>query len=438
LALFGTDGIRGKIGSELSAKLSFDVSRAFGFYLRRNLPGLPVLLGKDTRFSGDMIESAISAGLSSQGVDVISLGVITTPGLQYLCSYKECAGIMITASHNLAADNGIKLFSKGGLKLSPDEEACVESFMDSNFAEEPPARIYEDKRFTDIYLNYLKERSRGIIIRGIVLDCANGSTTRYAPQLFNFLHPDFLYTVGCYPDGYNINLNCGSTHPEVICDLSRGLNKPSTIGFAFDGDGDRVIACDDKGNTVDGDDFLAVLSLWLKIVMGKRNFSVVGTVMTNRGLEEFLKRENITFYRSNVGDKNVYNMMKEKGALLGAETSGHVIISNELCGDGMIAAIYLLRSVHELGLKKLNLFKRHHQIMKSIKLESRIPSLSHELVERIEELKKNFDGRIVVRPSGTEPLVRVMVECRNLEEANLICDEICNMIENKEFKAVSS
>ena len=437
MALFGTDGIRGKIGSELSAKLCFDVGRAFGLYLRKNLPGLPVLLGKDTRFSSDMIESAVSAGLSSQGVEVIKLGVITTPGLQYLCAYREYAGIMITASHNLAYDNGIKLFSKGGLKLNPDEELCVENFMNSDLTEEPPAKIYEDEKLTEVYLNYLKERSKGIIVKGIVLDCANGSTTRYAPKLFNFLHPDFLYTAGCYPDGYNINLNCGSTHPKVICDLSRGLNKPSTTGFAFDGDGDRVIACDDKGNVVDGDDFLAVLSLWLKVVMGKRNFSVVGTVMTNMGLEEFLKRENIIFYRSNVGDKNVYSMMKEKNALLGAETSGHVIINGELCGDGMLAALYMLRSIHELGLKKLNLFKKYHQVMNSIKLQTRISSLSQDLVEKIEKFREGFDGRIVVRPSGTEPIVRVMVESKNLEKAKLACMDICNMIEKKEFKTVS-
>ncbi|AWB09525.1 MAG: phosphoglucosamine mutase [Fervidicoccus fontis] len=437
MALFGTDGIRGKIGSDLSAKLCFDVSRAFGHYLRKTLPGLPVLLGKDTRFSGDMIESAISAGLSSQGVEVIKLGVITTPGLQYLCAYKECAGVMITASHNLAADNGIKLFSKGGLKLSPEEESYLEGFMNSDFKEEPPARIYEEDKFVEIYLNYLRERSRGIIVKGIVLDCANGSTVRFAPGLFNYLHPDFLYTAGCYPDGYNINLNCGSTHPDVICDLVRGLNKRSTIGFAFDGDGDRVIACDDRGMIVDGDDFLAVLSLWLKVVVGKRKFSVVGTVMTNRGLEEFLKKESILFYRSKVGDKNVYSMMKEKGALLGAETSGHVIIDGELCGDGMLAAIYLLRGVHELGLKRLNLFKKHFQIMKSVRLESRISSLNQEIIEKIEEFQKNFNGRIVVRPSGTEPLVRIMVESKSLEEAQLACLDICNMFEKKEFKTVS-
>ena len=437
--LFGTDGVRGKANQyPMSPDLVLRLGQAIGLHFKSAYAKPRILIGKDTRRSGYMLEQALSAGICSVGVDVEFLGPLPTPGIAYLTrGLRACAGIVISASHNPFYDNGIKIFSSSGYKLPDEIEDRLEAMLDQ-IPELPVGHnIGRAKRIEDAigqYAVFLKEQfPKHLSLEGIriVIDCAHGSAYRVAPKVFEELGAE-LFLTGVEPNGYNINDNCGALHPHVLREQVR-LYK-ADIGLALDGDADRLIVVDDKGELVDGDQIMAVCAGHLKARGRLKNNSIVTTVMSNMGLDIALKAQGINVIRTQVGDRYVVEEMLRQDISLGGEQSGHLIFSeSSTTGDGVLAGLHLLEVVLEQR-KKLselkNCMRYLPQVLKNLPVAQKIPL--EELPELDQKVKACQDalgdrGRVLFRYSGTENLARIMIEGENQAEIEKMVQELIRL-----------
>ena len=438
---FGTDGVRGVANSELTPELAFKLGRFGGYVLAHNGTENPtVVVGRDTRISGVMLESALVAGLLSTGAEVMRLGVITTPGVAYLTREMNAqAGVMISASHNPVQDNGIKFFGADGFKLSDAQEAEIEALLDAEEDTLPRPVGVELGHTSDYfegghrYLSYLKSTIEGDL-EGlkIALDGAHGSTYSLAPYLFGDLEADTA-TIGCNPDGNNINDGVGSTHPEKLAELV--LDTDSDFGLAFDGDGDRIIAVDEKGQIVDGDQIMFILAQDMDARGELKDNMVVSTVMSNLGFYKGLEAFNIKSDKTKVGDRYVVEEMRRGSYNLGGEQSGHIVMMDyNTTGDGLLTGIHLASIVKRSGKTLSELagqMTKYPQRLVNIKVSDKhaVEENSHvaAVIQEV-EAEMNGEGRVLVRPSGTEPLVRVMVEAKTDEDAERFVNKISDVV----------
>lgn len=440
--LFGTDGVRGTANIELSPLLALKLGSSSALVLRRKHKGAKILIGRDPRISGDILESAMAAGICSMGVDVYLTGVIPTPAVSYLTKQINAdAGVVISASHNPMKDNGIKFFGSDGYKL-PDEieseiEQNLENFDDFNRPKGADVgRMYHSHDLGFRYLDHIKD-SIPLDLSGlkIVLDCSNGALSEYAPLLFNSLGAETVIT-NCEPDGININENCGSLYPKKLQDTVK--KHGASIGMAFDGDGDRAILVDEKGRTVDGDHVMAICSIHFAAKGQLPHNSVVATVMSNIGLEAALRDKGISLVRTKVGDRYVSDEMRKSGVVIGGEKSGHLIFSDfSTTGDGLITALQVMKTMLESGKPLSELadqMKEYPQLLINIPVKNKnnwetIPSIS-DIIKKGEESLAG-KGRVFVRASGTERLIRVMAEGPDINELEQITSMISNVIKNE-------
>ena len=427
---FGTDGIRGKTGEyPITPEFFIKLGYAAGIVLTKswNKEERPtVVIGKDTRISGYMLESALESGFSSAGVDVFLTGPIPTPAIAFLTkSLGAQIGVVISASHNSFEDNGIKFFSDLGLKLSDEVELEIEALLDKEVNRNPSNKIGKVRRIDDAvdrYVDFCKstvDSSFNLNSLKIVLDCAHGATYQVAPKVFSALGAEVV-TINNKPDGLNINHNAGSVHPELLQESV--LSNNADLGIAFDGDGDRVIMTDSKGNLVDGDQLLfLIMQDYHK--KDKLKGGVIGTLMTNLAFEEQCKKLKIPFLRSNVGDRYVSELLYEKNWMLGGENSGHILITNKhSTGDGIISALQVLNSILEAKQsieEVLKLIPMYPQILINLPLTKNVDLKSSEMLRAIDDAKLIMEhkGRILIRASGTQPLIRVMTEGPDKEKA---------------------
>ena len=427
---FGTDGIRGKTGEyPITPEFFIKLGYAAGIVLTKswNKEERPtVVIGKDTRISGYMLESALESGFSSAGVDVFLTGPIPTPAIAFLTkSLGAQIGVVISASHNSFEDNGIKFFSDLGLKLSDEVELEIEALLDKEVNRNPSNKIGKVRRIDDAvdrYVDFCKstvDSSFNLNSLKIVLDCAHGATYQVAPKVFSALGAEVV-TINNKPDGLNINHNAGSVHPELLQESV--LSNNADLGIAFDGDGDRVIMTDSKGNLVDGDQLLfLIMQDYHK--KDKLKGGVIGTLMTNLAFEEQCKKLEIPFLRSNVGDRYVSELLYEKNWMLGGENSGHILITNKhSTGDGIISALQVLNSILEAKQsieEVLKLIPMYPQILINLPLTKNVDLKSSEMLRAIDDAKliMQHKGRILIRESGTQPLIRVMTEGPDKEKA---------------------
>ncbi|BAH17030.1 phosphoglucosamine mutase [Macrococcoides caseolyticum] len=438
---FGTDGVRGVANSELTPELAFKLGRFGGYVLAHNGTEKPtVVVGRDTRISGVMLESALVAGLLSTGAEVMRLGVITTPGVAYLTREMNAqAGVMISASHNPVQDNGIKFFGADGFKLSDAQEAEIEALLDAEEDTLPRPVGVELGHTSDYfegghrYLSYLKSTIEGDL-EGlkIALDGAHGSTYSLAPYLFGDLEADTV-TIGCNPDGNNINDGVGSTHPEKLAELV--LDTDSDFGLAFDGDGDRLIAVDEQGQIVDGDQIMFILAQDMDARGELKDHMVVSTVMSNLGFYKGLESLNIKSDKTKVGDRYVVEEMRRSSYNLGGEQSGHIVMmDHNTTGDGLLTGIHLASIVKRSGKTLSELagqMTKYPQRLVNIKVSDKHAVEQNEhvaaVIKEVED-EMNGEGRVLVRPSGTEPLVRVMVEAKTDEDAERFVNKISDVV----------
>lgn len=442
---FGTDGVRGVANKELTPELAFKLGRYGGYVLAHNEGEKHprVLVGRDTRVSGEMLESALIAGLASIGAEVMRLGVISTPGVAYLtCEMGAQLGIMISASHNPVADNGIKFFGADGFKLSDKQEEEIEQLLDQEQPDLPRPAGKDILHFSDYYegaqkyLSYLKS-TIDINLDGlkITLDGANGSTSSLAPFLFGDLEATTV-TIGCNPDGYNINDECGSTHPEYLAE--KVVETESDFGLAFDGDGDRLIAVDEKGNIIDGDQIMFIIGQDMHKNHELNNNMIVSTVMSNLGFYKALETEGIQSNKTKVGDRYVVEEMRRGRYNLGGEQSGHIVMMDyNTTGDGLLTGVQLAAIIKSSGKTLSELaaqMKKYPQSLINVKVTDKHHVSENEDVKAVMnevENEMNGEGRILVRPSGTEPLVRVMVEAATNEDAERYAQTIANKVKEK-------
>ncbi|WP_122050260.1 phosphoglucosamine mutase [Asaia bogorensis] len=439
--LFGTDGIRGKANSfPMTVDVALRLGQAAGLYFRRGAHRHSVVLGKDTRLSGYMIESALVSGFLSAGMDVILVGPLPTPAIAMLTrSLRADLGVMISASHNPFGDNGIKLFGPDGFKLSDDVEAEIESLMDQDLTDQmaSPEEVGRASRLNDAAGRYIESAKaafpKGSRLDGlrIVLDCANGAAYRVAPAALWELGAEVI-KIGCEPNGVNINAACGSTHPETL--QSAVLENEAHLGIALDGDADRLIIVDEKGQIVDGDQILGLIVLFLKKNDRLGSDDAVATIMSNLGLEKKLAQNGITLHRTAVGDRYVVEKMRELNIRLGGEQSGHMILSDfATTGDGLIAALQVLAVLVEDGRpasEVLRVFEPYPQLLRNVRYQGGDP-LSTELLahaKRSAEERLGSTGRLVLRKSGTEPLIRVMAEAEDPGLVEEIVTSICDAV----------
>ena len=417
--LFGTDGIRGIVGEDLTSKLAMNVGESSAYVLG-NESSMKVVVGRDTRISGQMLSDALKAGLMSQGANVIDLGVVTTPAVSYLVEKYGCdMGAMISASHNPSEYNGIKLFNNEGFKLPDEVENEIEKYLfgkaipsSSNIGKE----LLAEKAIDD-YVNHLISTSKYINPNlKIIIDCAYGSASETAPLLFEKLGINAEFMNYKY-DGYNINNNAGSTHLEGL--INRVKETKADVGIAYDGDADRCLMIDEKGNVVDGDQIMAISSLYFKKEGNLKNNTLVGTVMSNLGLVKFCEANEINFEKTKVGDRYVLEKMLEKDYIIGGEQSGHIIYKNYAnTGDGALTSIQILNimSRENKSLSKLaSIMKKYPQVLVNVDVNDVGKQKFKddlEIIDIINNIEKELgsDGRILVRPSGTENLIRVMIE----------------------------
>ena len=423
---FGTDGIRGKVNkNNITGSSFFKFGLAAGAYFKTKQKKRAVI-AKDTRLSGYMLEPALVSGLISTGINVFLLGPLPSNGLAMLTkSMKADLGIMITASHNLHSDNGIKLFGPDGLKLSDNVEQKIEKLIDQNLTKYlvKPEELGRAKRLEDAnarYIEILKGNfTDNFNLKGmkIVLDCANGAGYKAGPKLFSELGAEVI-SIGISPNGLNVNKECGSTKTHKM--QKAVLANKADIGIALDGDADRIIICDEKGNIVDGDQIIAfIANRWKdkKILKG----GVISTYMSNLGLENFMKEKNISFIRTKVGDRYVKEKMGKLKYNLGGEQSGHIILGDKATtGDGILVALevlFILKRLNKKPSKALNLFKPVPQILLNLNVKDK-EILKHKIIQKtikLSEKKISKHGRILVRKSGTESIIRIMGESNNLD-----------------------
>ena len=417
---FGTDGIRGPVDSTMNPLFVTKLGWAAGTVLLEE--GISrVLIGKDTRISGYMLESALQAGFISSGMDVILLGPLPTPGVSYLANSNKQAGVVISASHNLFEDNGIKFFNKDGQKFSTELEKRIETKLTQEIKPVKSINLGKTTRMNDAqgrYIEFCKSNFKDLDLNGlsVLLDCAHGATYSVAPKVFEELGAK-VHTIGTEPDGININQNCGTTNPEYIREET--LKGEYDLGISFDGDGDRILLVSKAGRVLDGDDLLYILSKQLNEDSG-----IVGTLMTNKALELHLEKENIRFNRADVGDKYVLQRLLDEGWLLGGEPSGHIIcLDAAQTGDAIIAALKLLDALKYDNFnvdESVKEFKKFPQTLINLSVDNPNKIILNDKfwseVTTIESRLKE-KGRVLIRPSGTEPLIRIMVESENEKDS---------------------
>lgn len=439
---FGTDGVRGIANSELSPELAFKLGRYGGYVLLQHsdVEHPRVLVARDTRMSGELLEYALTSGLLSVGIEVMRLGVISTPAVAYLTKTQgAAAGVMISASHNPAEDNGIKFFSSDGFKLSDDQEEEIEALLDSE-GDHLPRPSAEGLGTTDEfpegsikYVQYLQSTiSADLKDLKVCVDAANGATSPLVNQLFADLDTDF-YTMGDRPDGLNINENVGSTHPEALQEMVK--EKGADLGVAFDGDGDRIIAVDENGEIVDGDKIMFILGKQLQAKGRLANNTIVSTVMSNLGFHKAIEANNMTALKTSVGDRYVVEAMREGGHVLGGEQSGHIVLmDHNTTGDGLLTAVQLMAVMRETGKTLSELAAEvtiYPQKLVNVKVRDKHTVMEEpevqEVIEKVES-EMDGDGRILVRPSGTEPILRVMAEASTEERVDRYVDQIADVI----------
>lgn len=440
--LFGTDGVRGKAGRVLTAELAMKLGQAAGHVFLEENGGKTgvVIVGRDTRVSGQMLECALTAGLTSVGIQVISAGVVPTPAVAFLVrKFKALAGAVISASHNPFEDNGIKFFSASGSKLRDDQEATIEAVLQGDVQVEPAVggdigHYAQVDSAVDVYTDYLDEL---INVSGrnyhLVVDCANGAASALAQNVFERanLHVTMMND---RPNGVNINVNCGSTHLEAL--QKRVLAEGADAGLAFDGDADRFLAVDEKGNVVDGDHLLAIYALAMKNEDRLVNNRLVVTVMSNLGLKLAMRDAGIELVETKVGDRYVNEGMQQSGAVLGGEQSGHIIFREyNSTGDGMISAIMLLNIMNHKHLPLSVLAERAMtslpQVLVNVPVRDKhgwqdVPAIGAAIAQA--EAKLGEDGRVLVRASGTEELLRVMVEGKDQTEIEAMAEDIAAVV----------
>jgi phosphoglucosamine mutase len=436
---FGTDGIRGQVGKypitpDFVLCLGWSVGRVFARHATEEKK--LVLIGKDTRISGYMFESALQAGLINAGVDVGLLGPMPTPAIAYLTqAFRAQAGIVISASHNPYYDNGIKLFSSEGTKLPDAIELEIEAELEKAMISADSlgkAKRYEDAKGR--YIEFCKSTlPRGLKLTGmsIVLDCANGATYQVAPNVFEELGAK-VDVIHAEPDGFNINESCGSTAPFSLQERVKAMG--ADLGIAFDGDGDRVLFVDQEGELVDGDELLYIISHGRHLLRGCDG--VVGTLMSNFGLEMAFEKLGIPFSRAGVGDRYVLEMMKQKGWVLGGESSGHIICGDvTTTGDGIVSALQVVNALHILD-KPLSVAKQGMsklpQVMINVRLKQKVSIQGNQKIEKAiaaTESELAGSGRVLLRPSGTEPVIRVMVEGEDSEKVSRLAQSLADVVE---------
>ena len=435
---FGTDGIRGRVGDyPVTAEFMLKLGWAAGRVLGGNR-GDRVIIGKDTRISGYMFESALEAGLSAAGVDVRLLGPMPTPAIAYLTrTLHACAGIVISASHNAYADNGIKFFSSGGTKLPDAVELAIEAELDKDMVTVESDRLGKAERVSDAagrYIEFCKSTiPLTLSLKGlkIVVDCANGATYHVAPCVFDELGADVI-TIGVEPDGLNINQACGSTQPELL--QNAVLEHRADLGIALDGDGDRLMMVDHRGELVDGDELLFIIAR-SRQQEGALKGGVVGTLMSNLGLEHALQSHNIDFVRANVGDRYVLELLQQRNCMIGGESSGHIIcLDRTTTGDGIVSALQVLAAMVKSGSTLYELkagMKKYPQCMINVPVSGKVELNSTPVVQdavKSAEQRLAGRGRVLLRPSGTEPLVRVMVEGEDAQQVSEEADQLASVV----------
>lgn len=435
--LFGTDGVRGVANKELTPELAFKLGRA-GAYVLCGGRGT-ILIGRDTRVSGDFLEAALIAGICSTGADVVRLGIIPTPGVAFLTrSSDAAAGVVISASHNPVEDNGIKFFNSNGYKLGDEEESLIEAAVKDDSMIPRPTGLLVGKAYTELQgvEKYSKHAisTVGCDFSGVrvVVDCGYGAAWEAGPKVLAQLGAEVI-AINAEPDGTKINVDCGSTN---VKELSRKvLEHEAHLGVAHDGDADRVIAVDEQGKTVDGDTIMLICGLHLRNKGLLKNDTVVVTVMSNLGLELAFKKAGITIHRTPVGDKYVLRKMLQEGASLGGEQSGHIIFADHCTtGDGIVTAVQLAGVMKETGepLSALtSLMKKLPQTMVNVRVRDKAAAQnSEELAEALKAAEEELGstGRILVRPSGTEPVIRVMVESPTEEQCEEVADRLAAVV----------
>ena len=442
--LFGTDGIRGIANKDLTPELAFKVGKVGAFVLGKEKNG-KIAVGKDTRKSGDMLEAALTAGILSMGVDVVELGVVPTPAVAYLTrKYEALAGVVISASHNPIEYNGIKFFNSDGFKLNDKIEEKMEKIIleDKEIFLRPIkgdiGKIIWGKEAYRDYMEYLKT-TIDIDLSGVkvAVDCGNGALSKIAPELLKEMGADII-VVNDKPNGVNINLKCGSTNPDIIKTLV--LETKADIGLSFDGDADRIIAVDEMGNIMDGDHILAVCGTELYKQNKLKNSTIVGTIMTNMGLDLYLKENGMNIVKTQVGDRYVIEEMLNSGYNLGGEQSGHIIfLDYNTTGDGLLTGLQLMQIMKKTGKKMSelnNLISSLPQVLINAKVKEELKHSyleDNEIKKEVEKIEEYFhgEGRVVIRPSGTEPLVRVMIEGKDKNIIENKAKELAEFVEKK-------
>jgi phosphoglucosamine mutase len=435
---FGTDGIRGRVGEPpITADFLLKLGWAAGRVFANEGHGF-VLVGKDTRISGYMFESALEAGLTAAGVDTRLLGPMPTPGIAYLTrTLRAQAGIVISASHNPYYDNGVKFFSVHGTKLPDDIEHKMERYIDSPMTTVESSKLGKAKRLADAAGRYIEFCKASIPTRldfsgmQIVIDCAHGATYHIAPHVFSEVGATVI-TIGAEPDGININDECGATKPEKLA--ATVLAYGADLGIALDGDGDRLVMVDHKGEIVDGDELIYIIAK-SRLETGHLSGPVVGTLMTNLGMEHGLKKLGISLIRAKVGDRYVMEMLVENNGMLGGENSGHIIcLDRTTTGDGIIAALQVMAEMQNTG-KNLHELKcgmyKYPQVLINIKTDKKLNPENNENIQkavRAVEKKLNDSGRVLLRASGTEPLIRVMVEGQDGDLVRNYADQLADEV----------
>ena len=435
---FGTDGIRGPVENVITPEACLKIGHATGIVMKE-LGWNTVLIGKDTRISGYMLESALQAGFIAAGVNVNLLGPLPTPGVAYLSkTLRNRFGVVISASHNDFLDNGIKIFNEDGEKISRDIEKRIEKYIASDLMPVETSKIGKAYRFDESgprYIEFCKSTVPSNISFSslrIVIDCAYGACYKVTPEIFEELGAEVI-TIGNDPDGYNINEGCGSTHPEVVKEAV--IKHRADYGISLDGDGDRVILIDEKGNILDGDDLLYILAFSNPNRTGIWS-GVVGTLMSNHGLEDGIKKLGYKFKRADVGDKHVSKMLTDKGWMLGGESSGHIICKDLVStGDGTIAALKVISSLLLLEKKPSEVlanFAKIPQVNIAVKVTNKDIVNDKDLKSFLKEVESDMTvERILVRPSGTESKIRIMVEAPEKKVAEKYAKDIEKIIRSK-------
>ena len=445
--LFGTDGVRGVANSELTPELAFHLGKAGAHVLSKDNKRPVVVIGKDTRVSGDMLESALTAGILAVGGNVIKVGVVPTPAVAYLVKYYQAdAGIVISASHNPYEYNGIKFFNGEGFKLDDLLEEKIEDIIlrdiDTNkhLTGEALGRcIMAEDDAVDLYVKFLlttiDQRLDGM---KIVLDCANGAAYKTAPKVYEALGAEVI-TIGCDPNGININDNIGSTHPELL--QKTVVETGADIGMAYDGDADRLIVVDEMGMIIDGDKTICICAKMLKDAGELKENKVTATVMSNIGFHKYIKEQvGAVVDVTGVGDRYVLESMLETGCVLGGEQSGHIIFLNHTTtGDGTLSSLQFMKAVLASG-KKPSELSAEIEIFPQVLVNAKVDNDNKKIYMKDEEVKNAIDaieaemagsGRVLIRPSGTEPLVRVMIEGNDIEKIHVLAQQLADLIESK-------